>query len=247
MGFGALRAFTTGTDALAAAKATGGFDAILVRSRLSDISAMSVLDEINRDFRTSDMKKIVMAEGADLQTATADYEKRNISGVSPTSVDVVGVVNAVKKATESAEGDEARLKANALSKNAAAALASCGCSAISLKGAIPGLLDASGVGADEDVRIAALGALANSAGADAQGALTGILTKSDNSVALRSAAAHALGKSIRGVSPSAETFNALVEAMGAEDIGLRNAAGAALGNAKLTPAQSTDVMNKRRN
>lgn len=244
-GFHAV-SYGTGTEALAAAKATAGFDAILVRSRLSDIAPMSVLDEINRDFRTSGMKKVVMAEGADLQTATADYEKRGISGVSPTSVDLAGVVNAVKKAVESAEGDAGRIKANALAKRACAALGGSTSAAIPLKDAVAGLLDAAGEGADEDVRVAALGALANCAGADAQSALRGIVGKKENSVAVRTAAAGALGRAIRGATPANETVAALIAAMGEDDLGLRSAAGAALGSAKLSPAQAADVLNTRR-
>lgn len=239
-------AFTSGVDALQAAKSTGAFDAILVRSRLSDLSAFQVLDEVARDFRTSSMKTIVMAEGADLSSAEGDFAKRNITGTSPTAVDATGVVNAVKKALESAEGDASRIAANALSKRASAAIAGSSCSSISLGGAVPGLVAAAGDGADDDVRVAALGALANCATPDTQGALRGILANAANSPAVRAASASALGRALRGQTPAAETFSALLDAMGADDMGVRTAAGSALGNAKLSPAQQAEMLAKRR-
>lgn len=244
-GFHAV-AFTSGVDALQAAKATGGYGAIVVRNRLADLTTFQVLDEIGRDFRTSGMKKVVMAEGADAGAAAAEFEKRGISGVCPTAADAPGVVNAVRKAFEGAEGGAGQKRANALSIAASNALAHAHGTAFQLKDAVPGLLAAAAEGGDEAVRLAALGALANCAAADAQDALRGILAKADNSAAVRAGAAGALGRAVRGAAPTKETFDALVAAMGDEDAGVRAAAGAALGMAKLSAEQSTEVMRKRR-
>jgi HEAT repeat protein len=244
-GFHAV-AFTDASAALSAAKSTGGFDAIVVRNRLTGLSTFQVLDEIGRDVRTQGMKKVVMAEGAQVGEAEADFQKRNIAGVAPTSADTQGVVNVVKKALESPEGDAGRAKANALSKAASAALQWANGTAFQLKDAEAGLLDAAAEGGDEDVRVAALAALGNCATPNAQNALRAIVAKADGSAAVRAGAANALGKALRGTTPAPETFDALVEAMGSDDPGVRNAAGVALGQMKLTGEQQTAMLNKRR-
>ena len=244
-GFHAV-AFTDASAALAAAKSTGGFDAILVRSRLADLTVFQVLDEIGRDVRTMGMKKLVMVEGAQAGEAEADYQKRDVAGYTPTSVDATGIVNKVKEILASPEGDAGRMKANALSISASAALEAASGAVFPLKDAEAGLLDASADGADEDVRVAALAALGNCATPNAQGALRGILSKADNSAAVRAGAAGALGRALRGQAPAPETFDALLEAMGDADAGVRNAAGAAIGLLKLTPAQAGTILNKRR-
>lgn len=244
-GFHAV-AFTSGTEGLRAAKMTGGFDAIVVRSKLADITTFQVLDEIGRDVRTMGMKKLVMVEGAQAGEAEADYQKRNVAGYAPTSVDGQGIVNAVRKALESPEGDAGRQMANAMSKAASAALQWAHGSVFSLKDAEAGLLDAAAEGKDEDVRVAALAALGNCATANAQTALRGIVAKSDNSAAVRGGAAGALGRSLRGAAPAPETFDALVNAMGDADASVRAAAGAALGQMKLSPEQHRTLLEKRR-
>ncbi len=244
-GFHAV-AFTSAPAALSAAKATGGFDAVVVRERLSDLSPFAVLDELGRDFRTSSMVKIVMAAGGDVGTAKAEYDSRGIAGVAPTSADSVGVVNTVREALKDAGGDVARTRANQLSIAASNAIAaSCG-GAWDLRDAQKGLLDAIGEGADADVQLAALRALASVATADAQGALRGVLAKTENRPENRAAAGMALARAVRGQAPARETFQGLLEAMGDADATVRNAAGAALGASKLTPDQQAEVLRKRR-
>jgi CheY-like chemotaxis protein len=244
-GFHAV-AYTNASAALSAAKLTGGFDAIVVRNHLIDLSTFQVLDEINRDVRTQNMKKIVMAEGASVGDAEADFAKRSISGVAPTSGDVAGVVNKVKETLASPEGDVGRMKANAVAKAACAALASANGAVFPLKDAEAGLLDAAAQGADEDVRVAALGALANCATPNAQNALRATLAKADNSPALRAGAAIAMGRAVRGQAPAPETFTVLLDAMGDADAVVRNAAGMALGQMKLSAEQQGMVLTKRR-
>src|SRR6185503_14368776 len=67
-GFHAVVA-TAGTDGLSMAKATGGFDAVVVSNKLSDITSFQVLADLGRDFRTANAKRIVMAPAADLGAA----------------------------------------------------------------------------------------------------------------------------------------------------------------------------------
>lgn len=244
-GFHAV-AYTNASQALAAAKTTGGFDAIVVRSKLADLTTFQVLDEVGRDVRTQGMKKIVMVEGAAAGDAEADYQKRSVAGYVPTSADAKGVVEGVRKALESPEGDTGRIQANALSKAASAALQWANPQTFPLGNAETGLLDAAAPGRDEDVRVAALAALTNCATPKGETQLRGILTAQDSSAAVMAGAAAALGRSLRGATPSLESFNALVEAMGHADAGVRNAAGAALGQMKLSNEQRNTVLNKRR-
>ena len=244
-GFHAVAA-NSGADGLSMAKATGGFDAVVVSAKLSDMSVFQVLADLGRDFRTSGAKKIVMATGADLGASKAEYDKFSLAGVAPTSADSVGVVNTVKEALTSPEGDAGRVRANKLSIAASNAIAGATCGAFKLSDAQKGLVDAAGEGADPEVALAALNALAKVSNADSQSALRGMIANPANTPAHRVAASRAMGMALRGQAPSKETYDALLEAMGDADVGVRTAAGAALGSSKLTPAQQAEVMNKRR-
>jgi CheY-like chemotaxis protein len=243
-GFHAVTA-NRGTAGLSMAKATGGFDAVVVSNKLSDITVFEVLSDLGRDFRTSGAKKIVMALGADVGDK-AQYEKFGLSAVAPTSADSVGVVNTVKEALASPEGDAGRMRANKLSIAASNAIANACGTGFKLSDAQRGLLAAAGEGADPEVALAALNALAEVANADAQTALRGMIGNAANSPAHRVAACRAMGTALRGQAPTKETYEALLAAMGDADVGVRTAAGAALGSAKLTPAQSAEVLAKRR-
>ncbi len=240
-GFHAVAA-SSGAGGLRVAQSAGGFDAIVIRNTLSDITTFQVLDELKRDFRTSSAKTVVMASGGN---AGADYDSRGVAAIAPTSADSVGVVNAVKEALGDST-DAAAAAGNALSIAASNALAGVRGNAFKLGDAQKGLLSALREGAPDDVRLAALGALANMANADAAGALTGVVSRTENSAAVRAAAAGALGRALKGQAPSATAFRALVEAMGDEDGGVSAAAGRALGGSKLTDAQRNEVVRARR-
>lgn len=244
-GFHAVAA-NAGTDGLSMAKATGGFDAVVVASKLSDITVFQVLADLGRDYRTSGAKKIVMAAGGDLGTLKAEFDKFGLAGVAPTSTDSVGVVNVVKEALASPAGDAGRVHANKLSIAASNAIAGANGTAFNLKDAQKGLAGAAGPGADPEVALAALNALAKLANIESQSELRGIISTATNSPAIRVAACRAMATALRGQTPSKETYDALLEAMGDADVGVRTAAGAAIGCAKLTPEQQADVMNKRR-
>ncbi len=244
-GFHAIVA-NAGTDGLSMAKATGGFDAFVVSNKLADITTFQVLADLGRDFRTSSGKRIVMAAGADLGSSKGEFEKYGISGVAPTTTDSVGVVNAVKEALGSPEGDAGRKRANALSIAASNAIGGANGATFNLRDAQKGLLAAAGEGADADVALAALNALAKIAGPDAQGGLRAIIGNASMSPAHRVAACRAMASAVRGQSLSKETWDTLLAAMGDADAGVRTAAGAAIGSAQLTPEQRADVMNKRR-
>ncbi len=244
-GFHAVAA-GSGAEGLSMAKATGGFDAVVLAQKLDDMSSLAVLAELGRDFRTSAAKKIVMAPGADLGAAKGDFEKFGLAGVAPTSTDSVGVVKVCKEALTSPEGDSGRVRANKLSIAASNAIAGANAGTFPLHDAQTGLLKAAGEGADPDVALAALNALARLATADSQTALRGIVANASAPATHRVAACRALATALRGQAPAPETYTALLDAMGDADVSVRTAAGAALGSAKLTPAQTAEVMNKRR-
>jgi CheY-like chemotaxis protein len=244
-GFHAVAA-TSGAEGLSMSKATGGFDAVIVSNKLADLSTFAVLADLGRDYRTSAAKKIVMATGADLGDAKGDYDKYGLADVAPTSADAVGVVESVKKTLASPEGDLGRKRANALSIAASNAVANACGTAFNLRDAQKGLLGAASEGADPDVALAALNALSKVATAESQSALRGMIANTANSPAHRMAAGRAMAMALRGQTPSKETFEALIAAMGDADVGVRNAAGAALGSAQLTAEQRADVLGKRR-
>lgn len=243
-GFHAVSA-QSGAEGLLVAKATGAFDAVVVRNMLDDITTFQVLDELRRDFRTANVKAVVMAEGGDVGAAQGDFDSRGIAGVAPTSDDSVGVVQAVQAAL--GDGNDAHAaEANAMSVKASNALAGVRGSAFMLQDAQPGLLSALRDGAADDVRLAALGALANIADADAVETLSGVIARSDNSADIRAAACRALGKALRGQEAPEGAFAALLDAMGDASVAVRTAAGGALGAAALTDAQRAEVMTARR-
>src|SRR5262245_21208963 len=243
-GFHAVAA-TSGADGLSMAKSTGAFDAVVLANKLNDISPFQVLAELGRDFRTSNAKKVVMAVGADLGAQKDEFGKYGVS-VSPTSADAVGVVNSVKEALASPEGDAGAMRANKLSISASNAVAGASGAAFNLRDAQKGLLAAAGEGADPEVAMAALNALFKVATAEAQGPLRAIIENASTSPAHRAAACRAMAGALRGTAPSKETFEALLAAMGDADVGVRTGAGAALGASKLTPEQIKEVMNARR-
>ena len=244
-GFHAVAA-RSGAEGLSMAKATGGFDAVVVAASLSDVTSFQVLSDLGGDFRTQAAKRIVMAPGADLGERKGEFDKFGLAGIAPTSTDSVGVVKVVKDALASPEGDIGRVRANRLSIAASTGLGGANGGTFNLKDAQKGLLAAAGEGADAEVAQAALGALAKIAGADAQTQLRGAVANASSSPALRIAACRAMAMALRGQSPTKETYNALLDAMGDADTGVRTAAGAALGAAKLTPEQQSEVLTKRR-
>ncbi len=237
-GFYAVAA-QSGAEGLLIAKRTGGFDAIMVRDTLSDLTSYQVLDELRGDFRTANAKTVVIGGDA------AKYSNHGIAGVSPTSDDAVGLVKSVKDALAGAT-DANAAAANGLSVSASNAVAGVKGGAFNLSDAQGGLLAALRDGSADEVRLAALGALANIADADAAGTLTGVLSRSENSAEIRAAAGAALGRAIMGVAPSGDALDALVAAMGDESIAVRTAAGGALSCADLTDDQRAKVLMARR-
>jgi len=243
-GFHAVAA-TTGTGGLMMAKGANAFDAVVIRNRLADITSFQVIDELARDFRTQNIKVVIMATGGK-DGAGADFAKREIAGYAPAGEDLVGTAKAVSAALEGAGGDGPAGRANAQSIAASNAIAGAGSAALGLGGAEAGLLQACGKGSADEVRLAALGALANVASGKAQGTLSAIVGRTENSGAIRAAACTALGRSVRGAAPARETFAALMGAMGDADMSVRTAAGGALGSAKLTDEQRQEVLSKQR-
>ena len=237
-GFYAVAA-QSGAEGLLIAKRTGGFDAILVRDTLSDLTSYQVLDELRGDFRTANAKTVVIGGDA------AKYSNHGIAGVSPTSDDTAGLVKSVQDALAGST-DANAAAANDLSIAASNAIAGVKGSAFTLSDAQGGLLMALRDGAADEVRLAALGALKNIANADAAGALTGVVARSENSAEIRAAGAGALGQAIMGVAPSEDALNALVAAMGDDSVAVRTAAGEALSCADLTDEQRAKVLMARR-
>lgn len=239
-------AATSGADGLVAAKATGAFDAVVLAHSLDDMTSFQVLDELARDFRTERMVRIVMADGGSMAQAQSDYASRNVTGVARATDDGRAVVGTVNTAMQDANADEAQARANAQSIAASHALAAAHGAAFDLSAAQGGLMKALNDTATDEVRVAALAALANVANADAESALARVLADAENSVAVRAGAGNALAQALAGRAPAAQTFTALLNAMGDADAGVAAAAGAAFGAAKLSDEQQAKVLMKQR-
>ena len=136
--------------------------------------------------------------------------------------------------------------ANALSIAASNALAGSTGRAFDMADAEAGLMGALRDNSPDDVRLAALGALANVATSKSQGSLSSVLGNSENSAAIRAAAARALGAAVAGEEPNGGAFGALLAALSDEDGSVATAAGLSLGSAKLSTAQRDQVYRASR-
>jgi HEAT repeat protein len=226
----------SGASGLLRAKAYSVFDLIIVNASLPDITTFQVVKELSEDFRTSAIPYMVTNGTAKLFPAAAALLK---DAMQPDLY-----LGDVKKALAGSPNDD-RAAALALSLEAASTLAGYGGTMLDLTGTVEALTGTLTEKPD-NIRLAALAALASFGTQDAEAAVLAAFTTTANSTAIRTAAAKALGDCLKGLDPTAETFAALMGGMGEADLGLRIACGGALGKMALTPEQGVEVMTARR-
>jgi CheY-like chemotaxis protein len=230
----------SGAAGLLRAKTYSVFDLVVLRSSLPDMTAFQVVKELKDDFRTRDIP-VMMISSSDEDTKL--YGSQAVGFIKdPMQPEVY--LGDVKNAVSASLNDD---RARAL----AVSLAACQ----SLAHYPGGILDpslASAALADtlaekpDDIRAAALHALARFGTPDVQAKVLDALTKTANATAIRVGAAKALGKCLHGQAPTAETFDALLAGMGEDDLALRVACGGALGKMDLTAEQRDQVLTARR-
>jgi CheY-like chemotaxis protein len=229
-----------GAAGLLKAKTFSVFDLILLRSQLPDITAFQVAKELREDFRTRDIPVMMLTANA-----AEDRELfKNAAGFVSDPRQPELYLGDVKNVMSASLNDD-REKALAVSLAAANVLAG-------YKGGILDPTQANVALADtlaekpDNIRLAALEALARFGTPDVQSRVLAAFMNTANSVEIRTAAARALGQCVVGQAPTAETYEALLEGMGAEELELRIACGGALGKMDLTPEQRVEVLKQRR-
>lgn len=247
-----------GEDGLLMAKRPPVPDLVILRTDLgagqaeTSLSSMRVVHDLKRDYRTMNVPVIGLTAEA---RAAADKElfKDQLANVITTPLVKETYVGGVK--TGLPEIDSARALAldyAARSAGALSALARQGPSGVNLSAAVPALAEASRAGRPDNVRLAAIGALADIGGTNPQVALGAIeaLTAAcaaSNPPAIRSAAAVAVGHVCRsaGSTPDA-TLQALLECAKDADHSVGNGAGNGLGACPLNPEQRAQALTALR-
>jgi HEAT repeat protein len=222
------------------AKEAGAFDAIVIRASLLDRLAMTVVKELQSDFRTAAIPILICGNEGELAAAKELLSTKVQGYIVAEPLDVVAVKDA---ASQSLNDDQKR--ALAVSKAACTALGSIH----KAHTAFANYADAEGsldnvITSDkpDDIRLAALTALAMIGSVNSTDALVTTFKETANATPVRVGAASTLGKVFAGTAAPAEVFDALLAGFGDEAQDVRKAAGIALGEMMLTDAQKNAVL-----
>jgi CheY-like chemotaxis protein len=229
-----------GAAGLLRARTYSVYDLVIVRSALPDITALQVVQELGSDFRTRDIPYMVL-------TADADTDRglfREAAGFITDPMTPQVYLGDVKDAIANSQNDD-RAKALSVSLHAAQAIAHFPGGALDMSGAAVALGNTLAEKPD-DIRMAALAALARFGTAEVQPHVLAAFQNTANSLEIRVAAAKALGGCLVAQAPTSETFDALLGGMAAPELEMRLACGAALGRMDLTPEQREQILVARR-
>jgi DNA-binding NarL/FixJ family response regulator len=226
------------------AKEAGTFDVIVIRASLLDKLAMTVIKDLQTDFRTSAIPILVTGMGEELETAKELLGTKVQGFILAEPLDVEAVKNA---ASQSLNDDQKR--ALAVSKDACMALAmihpahTAFANYADAEGALDGVVASD---KPDDIRLAAYEALKVIGSVKSVGALVAAFKETANATPVRIGAAETLGKILAGTAAPAEVFDALLSGFGDEAQGVRKAAGVALGEMMLTDTQKNAVLTAYR-
>ncbi len=222
------------------AKEAGTFDAIIIRANLLNKLALTVVRDLQSDFRTAAIPILISGEGGELDAAK-ELLGTKVQGFIPAMpLDVVAVKDA---ASRSLNDDQKR--ALEVSKAACMALGSIHKAHTAFgnfadaEGALDGVITSD---KPDDIRLAALNALAMIGSVKSTGALVTTFSETANATPVRVGAAGTLGKIFAGTAAPAEVFDALLAGFGDESQDVRRAAGIALGEMMLTDVQKNAVL-----
>ncbi len=222
------------------AKQSGMFDAIVIRANLVDKLAMTIVRDLQADFRTAAIPILISGQGAELDAAKELLGTRVQGFIPAEPFDVTAVKDA---ASQSLNDDQKR----------ALAVSKAACSALGLihkaHTAFDNFADAEGALGNvitsekpDDIRLAALGALEMIGSVKSTAALVTVFKETANATPVRVGAAMALGKIFAGTAAPAEVFDVLLAGFGDEAQDVRKAAGNALGEMMLTDEQKNAVL-----
>jgi len=222
------------------AKQSGMFDAIVIRASLVDKLALTIVRDLQADFRTSSIPILISGQGPELDAAKELLGTRVQGFIPAEPLDV----EAVKAAASQSLNDDQK-RALAVSKAA--------CSALGMihkaHTAFANFADAEGALGNvitsekpDDIRLAALGALEMIGSVQSTAALVTVFKETANATPVRVGAAKTLGKIFAGTAAPAEVFDTLLAGFGDEAQDVRKAAGIALGEMMLTDEQKNTVL-----
>ena len=230
----------SGAAGLLRARTYSVFDLVMIRSDLPDITALQLVKELGEDFRTKDIPYMMLTANADRDRGLYKGAKGFVT--DPMTPDVWA--GDVKGAMGASLNDE-RARALAVSLAACKAVAHYTGGILDPSGAAVALAETLAEKPD-DIRLAALHALSRFGTPEVQGLVLNAFLNTGNSLEVRTGAASALGGCLKGQAPTAQTFTALVDGMGAAELELRVACGAALGKMDLTDEQRDKILTARR-
>lgn len=227
-----------GASGLARLHRFPGVDLVVVTDNQGSLTTDQVIDDIRSDDRMGDVPLLLLAgntgEAEDLWGGKVSAVAA--SATPGTIADLLG-----------GSLDANRSQADVLSARAASALLTLAWNDQDVSGALPALARAA---ADRDdlVAIPALEVLASFGHPEHMAHLGGVLLDSGRSVAVRVAAARAVGGILgREPSDSPEVLNALIGATRTGDLEVRKAAASALGAmSQVSPADRARIVRERR-
>ena len=232
-----------GAAGFARAKEVGTFDAIVIRATLPDDLALAVVNELRKDFRTENVPVIITGLGEEMDAAKELF-KTDVTYAAADPIEVEVVMSTVSGSLNTDQ--KAALK---VSKAACEALAGIDKTATAFtnyteaEGALVGVLSSN---KPDDIRLAALAALARIGTTTAIDGVMDTFGKTANATSVRVAAALALGGILNGQAAPAKVFEALTGGLGDEAREARAACGIALGQMILTSEQQNHVLMMHR-
>lgn len=254
---------SSGWEGIARAKSSPTLDVVVVAATLDDVdrtvpsrrhySSLAVIDELQADVRTKNMKILVRVDDTPENAAEAvkklfqDKYGDAVAGFLSTPIVAAAALEAIDAAADKVELNPDRERANKLAVKAASALAKTdfSCASFQLGVAVEPLVEAAtGADSSPELKLAAVQALGNIR-MGGSGALAKVLAAGEGD-ALKVAAATALGQVLSAVDGAPEDVDGLIAASKAGgDLG--KAALAALGQVRnMTPAQRNAAFNEHR-
>lgn len=250
----------SGREGLVRAKTFPSQDLILVSSELNvdgegdDPIELQFIDMLKDDYRTKHVKVMVMAPDDRQQAMQGLVDEGKALDVIDPEIDRATLADKLQKAFgEEVDQRDEKSRSNAIAERAARAIASLrpGHTQFDITQAAQALAanvkrDA---GRPDPVRLACLAGL-SAIGPAARGAALDTLVREfgddTTSAEVKRALAAAIGECVKGGAIGDEAFRPLLDAFGSDDLELANAAGVALGKAKLTGAQALAVFKAQR-
>ncbi len=254
--------FVTGSDndahsGVNRTKGNASMDVVVIRANVGETAAtvpsqraytaMSAIDEIKADARTSAVRVLVLIDGPNADKVQEMFQTKygdKVAGyISPENFAASAFVDQVNQAAEAGDLNADREAANRVAASAANALANVDAYSSAfpnLNTAVGSLAEAAVKGQDESIQLGAVKALGNIAGGGADALVTALGSGSE---AIQAAAAEALGRVLAKVGGAAQGhIAALMNATDSDSDLVRTAAIGALGR----NIQGMDPLTRRK-